>query len=88
MATDYAHTCLYRLCACRELRKQSVLNSIQNVPVLDDFQVLRFGVEDLLLVLGAAHWVLAHLLLHHLLAHLVGGCGRSAGQPHKKRAGE
>lgn len=56
-----------------QLRKQAVLHALQNIPVIDDLQVLAFGNEDLLWVFRAAHGVGTHLRLLHLLAHLVRG---------------
>lgn len=54
-------------------RKQAILHALQNVPVVNDLQVLAFSKEDLLGVFRTTHRVGTHLALLHLLGHLVGG---------------
>jgi hypothetical protein len=56
-----------------QLRKQAILHALQNIPVVNDLQVLALGKEDLFGVFRTAHRVGTHLRLLHLLAHLVRG---------------
>jgi hypothetical protein len=54
-----------------ELRKQAVFHALQNIPVVNDLQVLALSKENLLGVFRTTHGVGTHLRLLHLLAHLV-----------------
>ena len=56
-----------------ELRKQAVFHALQNIPVVNDLQVLALSKENLLGVFRTTHGVGTHLRLLHLLAHLVRG---------------
>lgn len=59
-----------------EAGQEPVLNSFQDVLVLDDFQVLRFIEEKLVWVFRLSHRVLSHLGLSHLLRDLASSCDR------------
>jgi len=61
-----------------QLCKQAILHTLQDIPVVDNLQVLALGKENLLGVLRTAHGVGTHLRLLHLLAHLI--CGVFAAQ--------
>ena len=56
-----------------QLCKQAILHTLQDIPVVDNLQVLALGKEDLLGVFRTTHRVGTHLCLLHLLAHLVRG---------------
>jgi hypothetical protein len=54
-----------------KLLKQAIFHTLEDILVVNDFQVLTFRSEDLLRVLSTTHRVGSHLCLLHLLAHLV-----------------